>query len=53
MNAIHLKKNLTALILIITTSSALAQAQKAEAEIDNIMKELDVIGLPIAVVKRL
>ena len=51
MNINNFKKQLTTLMFILVISSAFAQNEKAEAEINGIMKELDVMGLSVAVVK--
>jgi CubicO group peptidase (beta-lactamase class C family) len=51
MNINNFKKQLTTLMFILVISSAFAQKEKAEAEINGIMKELDVMGLSVAVVK--
>jgi CubicO group peptidase (beta-lactamase class C family) len=47
----NLKKPLITLALLFILSNAFAQKEKAEAEINSIMKELDVVGLSVAVVK--
>lgn len=51
MNINNLKKQFATLAFILVVSNAFAQKEKAEAEINNIMKELDVVGLSVAVVK--
>ena len=52
MKTIDLKKQLATLFFLILFSSAFAQKEKVEAEINAIMKELDVVGLSVAVVKK-
>ena len=47
-----LKYLLTTFLIISFCGQAFAQADKAEADINNIMKELDVVGLSVAVVKK-
>ncbi|TCD00970.1 serine hydrolase domain-containing protein [Pedobacter psychroterrae] len=42
---------ITTILLVCFAASAYAQVEKAEAEIQNIMKELNVVGLSVAVVK--
>jgi CubicO group peptidase (beta-lactamase class C family) len=51
MNINSFKKQFATLAFILVISSAFAQKEKAVAEINNIMKELDVVGLSVAVVK--
>lgn len=51
MNASNFKKQLTTFLFILVIANAFAQAPKAEAEINQLMKELDVVGLSVAVVK--
>lgn len=43
---------ITTILLICLAASGYAQVEKAEAEIQNIMKELNVVGLSVAVVKK-
>ena len=44
---------ITTILLICLAASGYAQAEKAEAEIQDIMKELNVVGLSVAVVKKM
>lgn len=52
MNRYSLQFLLTAFLIITFCGYGFAQAGKAEAEIDSIMKQLDVVGLSVAVVKK-
>jgi CubicO group peptidase (beta-lactamase class C family) len=47
----NFRKPLITLAFLFVISSAFAQKEKAEAEVNSIMKELDVVGLSVAVVK--
>lgn len=52
MNRYSLQFLLTAFLIITFCGYGFAQAGKAEAQIDSIMKQLDVVGLSVAVVKK-
>lgn len=47
----YLRQFLSILLVVFSNGYIFAQADKAEAEINTIMKELDVVGLSVAVVK--